>query len=260
MAPLHVLDERQDEPGAETVVLVHGTLDRSSTFGRTAKHLRAAGFRVVRYDRRGYGRSVEAGPGGIDEHVADLRSVLDGGAAIVAGHSFGGVVALVTAAQEPSLVRAVLAYEAPMPWTGWWPTNSAGSVAVSTGAVNDRDPGDVAEAFMRRMVGDDRWQRLPPATRTARRAEGVAMIAELASLRGRADAPYLPEAIRCPVVAACGSESAAHHRRAAAELAGEIAGARLAVVDGAQHGVHLTHPAELARLVVELAAEVHARS
>ena len=230
-------------PGVPTVVLVHGSLDRSSAFARVQRHLED--LRVVRYDRRGYGRSLHLGPSAtFSTQVDDLTGVVGDEPSVVVGHSLGGVIALALAQRRPDLVRAVVAYESPMSWTPWWPSATAGSAAIN-GAV---DPHDAAERFMRRMVGDERWERLPPRTREQRRAEGPALVAELASLRDAAHPPYVPEDVTVPVVAAHGSASSAHHRRTAEVLAERAPNAVLEVVDGAGHGVHLSHPAALAAL------------
>ena len=250
---LHIVEEAGRGPGEEPdgpiVVLVHGTLDRAASFTRTARRLGQEGLRTIRYDRRGYGRSLPAGPGGIDEHVEDLLAVLDGRPATIAGHSFGGVVALTAAVRAPALIRSVYAYEAPTPWADWWPRQSAGGAALARSGEGAGAAGDAAEAFMRRMIGDAHWERLPESTRRQRRDEGPALLVELASLR-RSDPPYRPEQLRSPVVAGCGSRSATHHRRAAEALAAAAPDGRLDEVEGADHGVHLTHPSELARRIL----------
>jgi pimeloyl-ACP methyl ester carboxylesterase len=233
------------DPGGDvpTVVLVHGSLDRSAAFARVQRHL--ADLRVVRYDRRGYGHSLTLGPAtSFGTQVDDLAAVIDGHPAVVVGHSLGGVVALALAQRSPALVRAVVAYEAPMAWMPWWPTATAGAAAMDAPG----DPADAAERFMRRMIGDERWEALPERTRAQRRAEGPALVAELRSIRDGAAPPYDPSAITVPVVAAHGTTSRPHHTRTAEELARTVPGAQLVVVDGAGHGVHLTHPAALADL------------
>ena len=208
---------------------------------------------MLRYDRRGYGRSRHCGPPtSFDQQVDDLGSIVVGTRSIIVGHSFGGVIALAFAQRHPALTAAVVAYEAPMAWQPWWPSTTAGAAATGVGG----DPGDAAERFMRRMIGDERWERLPPTTREQRRAEGPALVAELRSIRDGTEPPYDPREVRSPVIAAHGSASIDHHRRTAVELAGLVPDGELVVVEGAGHGVHLTHPASLAGVVrraIELA-------
>jgi len=230
--------------GARRVVLVHGSLDRSSAFARVAREL--ADLRVLRYDRRGYGRSLAVGPApSFDTQVDDLASVVGDEPAVVAGHSLGGVVALAFAARHPERAPAVLAYEAPMPWLAWWPSNTAGGLAVG----DESGEADAAEVFMRRIVGDDRWEALPEATRAQRRAEGPALVAELRSLRPPNAAPFDAATFPVPVVAGHGTESRPHHKESARLLAEAVPGGEVLTIDGASHGAHLTHPQEFAALV-----------
>jgi pimeloyl-ACP methyl ester carboxylesterase len=159
-------DDAQLPPGTPRVVLVNGSMDRASSFGKVSRRL--PDLEIVRYDRRGYGRSTDGGvASGIDQLVADLLVVLDDEAATVVGHSLGGVIALAAAAQAPHLVTAVASFEAPMPWEPWWPAVSAGNQAIR--AAGERDPEDAAEVFMRRIVGDRVWERLQTRTRAQRR-------------------------------------------------------------------------------------------
>ena len=60
------------------VVLIHGAMDRSGGMLRTRRLLQHE-FRVIRYDRRGYGRSKGAAPSpDFSVQVSDLVDVLDG--------------------------------------------------------------------------------------------------------------------------------------------------------------------------------------
>jgi pimeloyl-ACP methyl ester carboxylesterase len=233
------------------VVLVHGSMDRSASFAKVQRRL--DGCHVVRYDRRGYGRSVHLGAApSIETQIDDLLEVLNGRRGVLVGHSLGGVITLATAQRHPDQAAAVVAYESPMPWTDWWPSGTAG------GAVADiTDPGDAAETFMRRMIGDEQWERLPPATRAERRAEGPALVAELRSLRRPEPAPYDPALITVPVVVGRGTESKAHHRDTAEALARGVPGAELHIIEGAGHGAHASHSeafAGLIRRALELSA------
>ena len=229
--------ERQGSAdGADSVVvLVHGSMDRSAAFARVVGGL--ADVTTVRYDRRGYGRSVGAGVTDLEGHAADCLAVLGDRTGVLVGHSLGGVIALM-AAQRSDDVRAVGAYEAPMSWQRWWPASSAGGAAL--GGLSDED---AAERFMRRMIGDERWAALPAGTRAARRAEGPALVTELRSLRERP--AYDLARIAVPILPARGTETASHHRRAAEELA-RFTGREAFVIEGAGHGAHVSHAAAFA--------------
>lgn len=255
---LHVIRQAGDGalPG---VVVVHGGMDRSSSFGRVARQLPEVP--LVRYDRRGYGRSTGLGVGSLDQHVDDLLAVLGDEPMAVFGHSVGGVVALVAAVRRPDLIPAVLVYEAPTPWVPWWPvprdptSNAASDDLDEAGAAGDvgdaAGAADEAERFMRRMVGDRIWERLPSRTRADRRAEGLALRADLAAMApGRL--AFDPTSVTVPVLCATGTDTSWWHRRGVEELASALPRGELAMVEGATHGVHLSHPGETAALVRRL--------
>ena len=239
---LHIRTRPPLDPGGPSpvrVVLVHGAMDRGGSFGRVAQKLRD--FEVVTYDRRGYARSMHVGHSvDFTDQVDDLLSVLAGRPAVVAGHSFGGNVVLAAAQSAPQLVPAAVVFEPPAPWTPGWRSRTASS---SPG----RSPEEVAEAFMRRMVGDRIWEMLPASTQEQRRAEGVTLMSELQGLGTLR--PYQPERITAPVVVGWGTASAPHLIRAARELAGELPAAVAHEVDGSSHGVHLSHAGDYAAMI-----------
>lgn len=235
---MHVVEH----PGSGAlVVLVHGSMDRGSSFGRTVKAM--ADLHVVTYDRHGYGHSNTTSPHTtLGQHVADLLEIVDGRRCAVVGHSYGGDVALLASIERPDLIAAVGAFEAPMPWAPWWPSASAGSAAMAADS-----PEEAAEAFMRRVVGDRIWSRLPRPTKEARRAEGATLVAEMESIRGAA--PFDPADVPVPVVAGSGADSEPRHRDSAARLADAVPDGELLTIDGAGHGAHLSHPKDFAAFV-----------
>jgi pimeloyl-ACP methyl ester carboxylesterase len=230
---------------APRVVLVHGSMDRAAAFRKASRQLRD--LDVVLYDRRGYARSLHHGVAStIDLLVTDLLTVVGDRPSAVVGHSLGGLIALATAQAAPEKVTAVGAFEAPLGWRPWWPKTSAGGAARDAAAVEG--PEAAAERFMRRLVGDERWEGLPAGTQQQRRAEGRALLADLAAMRD-GGAPFDPATIAVPVVIGYGTATSDRHRRAALELAGEIPGAELVTIDSAGHNAHDSHPAEFAAFV-----------
>ena len=226
------------------MILVHGSMDRSAAFARVMAEV--AELDVCRYDRRGYGASPLEGEGlGLDGHVDDLLAVAGGRPSVVVGHSFGGVIALAAASRRPDVVTGVGAFEAPMQWEPWWPADSAGS-AAALAAEQGADGRVAAEAFLRRVLGDERFRAL--AAKEQRLAEGTALVAELLSVR-HGPVPYDLRSLGVPVLAGTGTASLPHMRRAAAVLADEVPRGELFVLDGADHGAHVRQPLAFAAFV-----------
>ena len=232
--------------GDPVVVLVHGSLDRSTSFTRVLRRL--PDLHTVVYDRRGYHRSREAVPirTTLDGHVDDLLAVIGGRPAVVVGHSYGGTVALGAALRHdpPSNITSVAAYEPPLPWLELW--SSRGTTA--RGRPKGGDPDEAAERFFRRVVGNDAWDRLSETARAERRADGPALVAELDAIR-LAEAPFDVATMRIPALFGRGERSVTHHREGVAWLVAHTPGAELMEVAGANHGAHLSHPDGFATLV-----------
>ena len=93
------------------IVLLPSLGRGAEDFDPIAQRLAEAGFRVLRPQPRGIGRS-EGPLTGIDMHdyAADVAAVIEhagSGAAFVVGHAFGNRVARMLATDRPDLVRAV---------------------------------------------------------------------------------------------------------------------------------------------------------
>jgi lipase len=260
-APLHIIHRVplgvEGQPALDhqpPFLLVHGSMDRASSFARLQGRLRDV--EVITYDRRGYAGSAGRAPSTVfDDQVEDLLEVLDGRAVVALGHSLGGTIVLGAAHRHPELILGAVIWEAPMPWLPWWPTTTPGRQAAADG----RAPGDVAESFVRRLIGDRVWERIPAATKAMRRAEGPALVAEMRAVwagRPWAGGPWDPADITAPIIVGRGSESLPHQRAASAELAAALPHGELVEIEGCGHGAHLTHPAALAGLLRRVAGRL----
>ncbi|GAB3458099.1 alpha/beta hydrolase [Streptomonospora sediminis] len=93
------------------VVLAHGMGDSRAAYGAVVPPLVAAGYRVAAVDLRGCGESSADWPEWSRTAIAgDLLALIRhlGGPAVLVGHSVSGGAATIAAAQEPSLVTAVV--------------------------------------------------------------------------------------------------------------------------------------------------------
>ncbi len=98
-------------PGLPRAVLLHGDVSGAeATWSRQAPL--GERFHVIAPDRRGYGASPPTDREDFDVDACDALALLgDGGH--LAGHSYGGVVALVAAARRPDAVRSLCLIEPP---------------------------------------------------------------------------------------------------------------------------------------------------
>ncbi|WP_437507580.1 alpha/beta fold hydrolase [Sorangium sp. So ce1099] len=100
-----------DFGGAGTPILaLHGHFGRARMFAPLAAAL-GPGHRLVALDQRGHGLSDRGGSFTREDYIEDAAELLRAlglGAAVVLGHSMGGVNAYQLAARYPELVRALI--------------------------------------------------------------------------------------------------------------------------------------------------------
>ena len=223
-----------------SVVCVHGGLDRATSFSRLARRL--PDTHLVAYDRRGYQGSRPLGPGTLLDHATDLAHVVAERApgAVVLGHSFGGLVALVAGVLNPGQFTGIVCYESPVPWLVPRPHSSA---------PDPSDPAGEAERFFQRVVSKEAWQRLRPDERESRHLDGPALVSDLLIL-GDSRPPVDLATLRIPALYAFGDGPAErYYERLATELEATGANVRHRHVPGVGHGIHLSHPQMLADLL-----------
>jgi len=103
---------RTHTPGQATVVFIHGVLQDHSTWILQSRYLAHHGFNVLAIDLPGHGRSGGEAPASVETAAQGVLALLDAlglEQAILVGHSWGALIALEAAAQQPSRVsHAVL--------------------------------------------------------------------------------------------------------------------------------------------------------
>ena len=228
-----------DRPDLPMVVLVHGALDRSRSFRRVVDCL--ADLRVVTYDRRGYGDSVDAEPAsGLGDHLADLLEVIGQRRVTVVAHSAASHIAVLAATEHPDRIASIGLWEPAAPWMDFWPEKARQSVARIAAAP---DPGDVAERGVIAMAGEQAWNRLSASARQQRRAEGAAFVLDM---EAGMSPPYDWADLLVPCVIGYGASWP--HVKTSPQLA-ERLGCSTFTIAQASHVAHLTHPGEFAAFV-----------
>lgn len=250
VAALHIVDtESSAEVSGPLVIVVHGAMDRSSSFMPAADLL--SDQRVRLYDRRGYGRSKQAGvPSSVQDHLEDLETLLDPPTVLV-GHSFGAVLALIAAAKWPERIAAVGAYEPPLPWFPGWLPDSPGDRALARAEAGE--PELAAEVFIRAVAGDERWETLPQRTRDDRAAESPALLVDLETLQAPGGA-FNPADVAVPVLVGVGTDSPERIRQTVPELAKRLPRGELTEVPDVGHDIHFSDPQAFARFVRDTVA------
>lgn len=251
-----------DELGTgEPLVLVHGSGAQASTWRGALGDLAAGGYRVIAYDRRGFGRSTHRPVRDYRVHVADLAAVIEGvGAPVhVLGWSSGGNAALALAVERPDLYRSAVIIEAP--WHGLRnATPDLAAVIVRAKLSQLRGHSRQAAAIFFRWVsglrnGGNGFDRLPAAEQQVLLANYRPVLQELDPHPFGVLMEYIPTrkvaAIRVPITWLLGVDTRSEwFRRAHASVVRVAPNIRTEHIPGAGHFAHLDTPANFAALVL----------
>ena len=227
------------------VVCLHPIgLDRT-TWDAVARH--ADGLTLLRVDLAGHGASPDRDPGMRVEDDADRVAATMAAAgldrAVVAGVSFGGMVAQALALRHPGRVAALLAAACPpgIPEAGRAALAARGAAARAGGMAA------VVEATMARWFSDG-FRGTPDAVATRARllSDDPANWAAAWGTIARFDLRDALHRIACPVLALAGGADAATPLDAMRALAEGVPDGRLAVVADAPHMLHLEAPGAVA--------------
>jgi pimeloyl-ACP methyl ester carboxylesterase len=156
-AKVNGVDIEYDEAGSgEAILMIHGALI-GPTFAPLLKEPALGRYRRIRYHRRGYGGSGRPGRlTNFHEQAADAAALLGHlgiEKAHVAGHSYGGLVALRLALDAPQVVQTLVLLEPPMLATALGQSFFEGPMGPSIGAAQRGELDKAADLFLQAVAG-----------------------------------------------------------------------------------------------------------
>jgi pimeloyl-ACP methyl ester carboxylesterase len=237
------------DAGRIALVLVHGWA-LSLDYWNPVVPLLGAQHRLLRYDRRGFGRSV--GRYDPNEAVDDLIALLDAAGierACLVGMSQGARVAIHTAIRAPDRVSALVLDGAP------WFEAETELPLMEYRRLRDTEG---LVALHRAILGHPLMQLTTPGVQGARLLQQCVGTYRGDDLDGGWEPVPLPRlhAIRQPTLVLNGGEDSVQRRQAGERLRAGIRGARRVEIAGAAHLASLDQAGEWAGCVLEFAAGV----
>ena len=247
------------------LVMVHGAAADHTTF-RVLGPLLAQRYRIHTVDRRGRGASGDGGRGAsgrgpqyaIEREFEDLAAVVEAAATEtgrrvdVFGHSYGGRIALGAALISEAIGRVVCYEGAPTP-SGLSYHDPETERRLE--ALVARGENDAALAlFMAEIVGmsaDELAAYRANPVWPIRVAAAPTLIREVRAESSPGASLDALAAVTKPVLLVLGGDSRETFAAATHALEERLPDARIAVIPGARHAAHHTHPAELVAALSE---------
>lgn len=213
------------------VLMIHGSAADHTTWTVQQAGLRSE-LTMLSYDRSPQHRSVEAHG---DDAAEILRSKVQGRCAVV-GSSFGAIVALDLARRYPELVSSLILCEPPLA-----PSDSLAPVpdgfACRFDALVATEGGEAAaEFFLRSVLGDESFERMPKTYRQRSMAAWQQIRTDMVALACyRVRYHDLGGEIKCPTLLLGGARSAEFYRDTLDALQLAIPDSELRILRGAGH-------------------------
>lgn len=241
-----------DHGGAGTpFVLLHAAAGHSGAWTEQVSAFSSAGYRVVTYDLRGFGRSPAEGnatQGSISEDLLALAKALDLPPFFLAGTAYGGFGALEFAVDHPEMLRGLV-------------------LSTSFGGLTDPEYAALRAANVPPDLAS--WPTVEKELGKTYRAadpEGVARFLEMESSGYKPDGarqslrePLTLERISrisVPTLVIAGDEDVYAPPVVMQALTNAIPGARFEVIQGAGHSAYWEQPAAWNALILDFAASL----
>jgi pimeloyl-ACP methyl ester carboxylesterase len=194
------------------------------------------------------------------QHVADVIAFIEQiepKPVDLMGHSRGGHIAFRVAQQRSDLLRRLVLAEpggdldATLEPAGLAkPASPAARILESIGRIKAGDIDGALQNFFEGIEGDGSWARLPAPAKQQLRDNVFTLLGQVSENRkpyGEADA----QAIRAPTLFIGGSETKGSLPLVLRALSAKVAGARVAMIEGAGHWMFEQAPRRYAEIVME---------
>jgi pimeloyl-ACP methyl ester carboxylesterase len=226
--------------GGPPLVLVHGSATDYATWSIQMSSSLGERWGLVAYDRRGSGKSADVGPWSVESHAADLADLIsrEGAPAVVVGSSFGAAVALELARRFPACVRGAVLCEPPLPPRDDVPAMPDGFLDELDALVATGGPGAGVERFLRLVLGDGAYERMPRLFQERCKATWPALRADCHALAGYRVRYAQLAAVNTPILLLGGDRSAAYFGPTLQGLLAALPRATYEVLTGAGHMMH----------------------
>ena len=262
---LNYTDTGQGRP----VVLIHGWPLSGASWSDQVGPLSEAGFRVLAYDRRGFGASSKpAGGYDYDTFASDLDGflrALDLTDVTLVGFSMGGgELARYASTFQLERVRSLVFAAAVPPYLYKSDDNPEGGLDDATIASFQQGVRDDREGFTKQFVEDftsagDRHDLVSDADKQTM-VQIALQASEQATLDcitafGRTDFRKDLDAVTVPTLVIHGdSDGVVPFEVSGQRTARDVPGAQLHVVEGGPHGINASHPEEFNRVLLDFLA------
>lgn len=243
LAPLHVVRAGQ----GPRVLFVHGSAADHTTWSiqLASRDLRER-FELIAYDRRATASSVE-------DHAEDAAQLLGGEPAILAGSSFGSVIALEVMRTRPELVRGAILIEPPMAASDE-PAESLSFLEEFDRRAAEQGGPAAGEFFLRFVLGDAAFERMPKPFRERAAAKWAEIRADSGALIAYKPRYRELAHVTVPTLLLGGARSAPYFRATLDALVAALPNVRLETVANAGHMLHAEAPRSYAEHLIAFAA------
>lgn len=230
------------------IVFVHGSATDAATWSSqlAPRSSLREHFTLISYTRRSIGS--------VEDHAADAIELIGNEPSLIVGSSFGAVVALEVLRGRLPAVRGAVLIEPPMSADDATPAAALAFLAEFDRRVAAQGGPAAGEFFLRTVLGDVTFDRIPDAFRERSMQRWAEIRADSHALIAYQPRYAELSSITTPVLLLGGDRSAAYFRPTLEALRRALPTAQLELIRGAGHMLHAEAHRQFADLVTAFAA------